>query len=156
MVTKAITVMNSHETSNQKLVNDVWGPNADHNIIKKILDQLKVETVQIASTVVKEMKADRVASTSVGRKLGNTKPIKLGEVFFKESPLGPDATLDFRAGALIHEATHYLAKTGDLMNIYNHVIRAGENQKKDVSLKLDGKPRTGCEYGFSNQKLDLQ
>ncbi|KAF9534169.1 hypothetical protein CPB83DRAFT_843804 [Crepidotus variabilis] len=157
MLKKTIDTLQK-DTSHQ-IITGVFGPQAiaSEKEINHVLEMLNAGQVLIESTDIATMKKNLVAITPVQK--GTMGPIQLGTEFFSKGiflkkrqetplmhvPIGKNADVEFRAGVLIHEATHYLAKTGDYMDTSNHVIPAGRS-KKDIQHHPDGKPMVGCEW----------
>jgi hypothetical protein len=170
MVSKMVTVINSDKPEHEQIVNDAFGPKADRKKIKATIHKLDTQQVQIESTDVAIFKSkDRkkadsiVAKTPVVRPdriIGvDTGPIKLGAPFFGKfsaiftiSPVlnvlnvsiaGDSTEKDFRAGTLIHEATHQQSHTGDLINKHDKIIGAFEDQRKDINGETQ---HVGCTF----------
>ena len=163
MVSKMVIVANSDKPEHKKIVNDAFGPNANQEKIKATIHKLNTQQVQIDSTDVATFKGGEevVAVTPVDRPNGFTKPIKLGASFFGKlsaiftiSPvvkvlnisIAADSSKDFRAGTLIHEATHQQSHTGDRINTNNKIVGALESQKKDIKFQDNGHPHVGCTF----------
>jgi hypothetical protein len=57
-----------------------------------------------------------------------------------------DSSKDFRAGTLIHEATHQQSYTGDRINTNNKIVSALEDQKADIKRHPNKQAHVGCTY----------
>ena len=53
---------------------------------------------------------------------------------------------EYRAGTLIHEATHQHSYTGDFINKDHKIVGALESQKENIKMQEDGKPHVGCMF----------
>ena len=161
MVSKMVTVANSDKPEHKKIVNDAFGPNADRDKIKATIHKLDTQPVQVGTTDVAGVKSDLVATTPVKRPNGPTGPIKLGPNFFgKFSAIftislvlnvlhvltAADSSKDYRAGTLIHEATHQQSHTGDFINNNDKIVGALENQKENIKMQDTGRPHIGCTF----------
>jgi len=148
MVDKMVTVANSNKPEHKKIVNDAFGPNADRTKIKATIHKLNTEKVKIGTTDVAGVKPDLVASTPVTRPNGPTGNIKLGPNFF-----AADSSKDYRAGTLIHEATHQQSHTGDVINKDDKIVGTLEDQKKNIKMQDNGRPHIGYHFpGAENPK----
>jgi len=148
MVTKMHTVINSDKPEHKQIVNDAFGPNADRDKIKATIHKLNTEQVKVGTTDIAGVKAGLVASTPMTRPNGPSGNIKLGPEFF-----AADASKDYRAGTLIHEATHQQSHTGDFINTNDKIVGALADQKKDIKMQDDGKPHIGYHFpGTDNPK----
>jgi hypothetical protein len=148
MVQKMAKVANSDKPEHKKIVNDAFGPNADRSKIKATIKKLDTEPVRIGTTDVAGVKADLVATTPVTRPNGPTGNIKLGPNFF-----AADSSKDYRAGTLIHEATHQQSHTGDLINKNDRIVGALEDQKTNIKMQENGRPHIGYHFpGEANPK----
>jgi len=142
MVDNMVKVVNSNDPKHKAIVDAAFGPNADHAKIKATVEKLNTQQVHIGTTDVANVKDPRlVATTPMTRPNGPAGPIKLGPEFFA----GDSSLKDFRAGTLIHEATHQLSHTGDKVNTQDKMIGALEDQKANVKMD-NGKPVIGYQY----------
>lgn len=161
MVSKMVTVANSDKPEHKKIVNDAFGPHANRDKIKATIHKLNTQQVQIGTTDVVGIKSDLIATTPVKRPNGPAGPIKLGPDFFGKfsaiftiSPvlkvlnvsIAADASKDYRAGTLIHEATHQQSHTGDFINKNDKIVGALEDQKANLKMQDNGRPHVGCTF----------
>ena len=161
MVSKMVTVANSGKPEHQKIVNDAFGPIANRNKIKATIHNLNTQQVRVRTTDVVGINHDLVATTPVTRPNGPTGPIKLGPNFFGKfsaiftmSPIlnvpnvsiAADSSKEYRAGTLIHEATHQQSHTGDLINNKDRIVGTLEDQKNDIKMQRNGRPHIGCMF----------
>ena len=169
MVDKMVKVANSNKPEHQKIVNDAFGPNADREKIKAVIHNLDTKQTQVGTTDIAGVKAGLVATTPMpNRPEPPGGPIKLGPEFFGKFiarftisvilnvlnvSIAADASKEYRAGTLIHEATHQHSYTGDFINKDNKIVGALEKQKENIKLQDDGKPHIGCTfYAFSSPR----
>ena len=159
MVDKMVKVANSDKPEHQKIVKDAFGSKADQKRIKEVIHNLDTKQVQIDNTDEhpKPTKNGLVASTPANRPHGPGGPIRLGQEFYSEFfaifrismilnvSIEPDSSRDFRAGTLIHEATHQQSNTGDLISKENRIIGSLESQE-DSKKQENGKPHNGCTF----------
>ena len=162
MVDKMVEVANSDTPEHQKIVNDAFGPIADREKIKEVIYNLDTEQTWVGTTDIAGVRAGLVATTPMpNRPNGPAGPIKLGPEFFGKFfamftismiqnvlnvSIAADASKEFRAGTLIHEATHQHSYTGDLINNNDRIVGALENQKENIKFQEDGKPHVGCMF----------
>ena len=162
MVDKMVKVANSDKPEHQKIVNDAFGPNADREKIKAVIHNLDTKQTQIGTTDIAGVKAGLVATTPMpNRPDPPGGPIKLGPEFFGKLfailtismilivlnvSIAADASKEYRAGTLIHEATHQHSYTGDVINKDDRIVGALEKQKENIKLQDDGKPHIGCTF----------
>ena len=164
MVSKMVIVANSDKPEHKKIVNDAFGPNANREKIKATIHKLNTQQVKIGTTDVAAIKnAKLIATTPVERPNGPAGPIKLGPSFFGKFSaiftissvlkvlnisVAADSSKDFRAGTLIHEATHQQSHTGDFINKDDRIIGALEEQQANPNLKMqeNNRPHVACTF----------
>ena len=159
-----VIVANSEKPEHKKIVDDALGKTSDQarEKIKAVIHNLDTKQTQVGTTDIAKVKPGLVATTPMpNRPEPPGGPVKLGAEFFGKSfaiftismipnvlnvSIAADSSKDFRAGTLIHEATHQHSYTGDFVNTDGRIIGALEKQNENLKMQDNGKPLNGCKF----------
>ncbi|KIM25484.1 hypothetical protein M408DRAFT_211528 [Serendipita vermifera MAFF 305830] len=122
-------VLDNHP--NDPRIAQAFGPNPNLGVIQGNVNKLATKTMKVQTSdpsFADNTHGGRVngfvpVDTGSGERV--TSPAQFGSTFYSGNS---EADKKFRAGTIIHEATHYLGATGDHVAPGSKIVRAGAKQ----------------------------